>query len=38
MLFALADEFDVAYARDWLRCILPEEEVRYVRFEEILRA
>ena len=38
MLFALADEFDVAYTRDWLRRILVEKDARYVRFEETLRA
>lgn len=42
VLFALGqapDEgFDVAYARRWLRKILPEDDPRYVRFEEILRA
>ena len=38
MLFALADEFDVDYARRWLRRILTEDGARYVRFEETLRA
>jgi len=38
MRFALGDAFDAEYARRWLRRILPEDDPRYVRFEETLRA
>jgi len=38
MRFALGDAFDGEYARRWLRRILPEDDARYVRFEETLRA
>lgn len=38
MLFALGEQFNVVYVREWLLRILPEDEARYVRFEETLRA
>lgn len=42
MLFALGQApdvgFDAGYAREWLRRILPADDPRYVRFEEVLRA
>lgn len=38
LIFCMGGELDVAYVREWLRRILPEEDARYVRFEETLRA
>lgn len=38
MLFALAGDFDAAYARGWLRRILAPDDERLARFEALLAA
>jgi hypothetical protein len=38
LIFCMGGQLDVPYVRDWLRRILPEDDARYVRFEETLRA
>jgi hypothetical protein len=36
LVYAMADELDAAYARDWLKRIADEHDPRYQRLSEVL--